>query len=523
MAYSSYQEVGRSELIHDRWAIKMLHEIIVQQAQAQPDAPAILWQQQVISYAELQANITLAIKAIQSHSDCGDRVAILALNNPSYIELLYAIPAAGRICVPLNTRLSVSALAEQLITLEVSLLIGDHDLIEQLRPSMPASVATVPFADYRQWRHACADQPAVKIAEPKPDDTAWLLFTSGTTGKPKAACISHRSLLAGLASANQGRPVLPGDRYLYPFPLFHIAAHNVFHQHQQGAAVALLPSFDAEAVLAVCLQQQITTLSLAPTMMTLLLDSPSYHRNKLASVRVIGYGASAITPRLLSRVLAETDCDLSQGFGMTELSGTIAFLGPEQHRLAATTAPELLQSVGQLVDDVDCRVIDQLGEEVALGEAGEIIVRGAQVISHYWNNPLASAETFKQGWLYTGDIGRFDAQRNLTIVDRKKDIIISGGENIASREVEDVISLMNNVKQVAVVGIPDQKWGERVCAMVERTQDRLSQPSEADVIKQCKKQLASYKSPKQVRFSELPMNANGKIDKQSVRMFFTES
>ena len=499
----------------------LLHDIIFQQAQAQPQAPAIVWQQQAISYAKLQGNIELAVKAIQAQSDCGDRVAILALNNPAYIELLYAIPAAGRICVPLNTRLSVTALVEQLMTLEVSLLIGDHDLIERLRPSLHKHLVTVAFADYRQWRQAGANKPVVTMAAPSIDDTAWLLFTSGTTGKPKAACITHRSLLAGLASANQGRPVLPGDRYLYPFPLFHIAAHNVLHQHQQGAAVALLPGFDAEAVLEICQQQQITTLSLAPTMMTLLLDSPSYHRDKLASVRVIGYGASAITPRLLRRVLAETDCDLSQGFGMTELSGTIAFLGPEQHRLAATTTPKLLQSVGQLVDDVDCRVIDQHGAEVASGEAGEIIVRGPQVISNYWKNPLATAETFKQGWLYTGDIGRFDSQGNLAIVDRKKDIIISGGENIASREVEAVISLLDNVKQVAVVGIADQKWGERVCAMVERVDQQLAEPSKAKVISQCRDQLAGYKSPKLVLFDRLPVNANGKIDKQKVKCVFT--
>ena len=155
--------------------------------------------------------------------------------------------------MPLNTRLSATALAEQLMTLEASLLIGDHDLIERLRPSLHKHLVTVAFADYRQWCQACANKPVVTMVTPSLDDTAWLLFTSGTTGKPKAACITHRSLLAGLASANQGRPVLPGDRYLYPFPLFHIAAHNVLHQHQQGAAVALLPGFDAEAVLEICL------------------------------------------------------------------------------------------------------------------------------------------------------------------------------------------------------------------------------------------------------------------------------
>ena len=171
---------------------------------------------------------------------------------------------------------------------------------------------------------------------------------------------------------------------------------------------------------------------------------------------------------------------------------------------------------------VECYIVDQYGNKVARGGIGEIIVRGEQVISHYWNNPLATAESFKQGWLYTGDIGRFDSKGNLTIVDRKKDIIISGGENIASREVEAVISLMSNVKQVAVVGIADQKWGERVCAMVERVDQQLAEPSKAKVISLCRDQLAAYKSPKQVLFDRLPINANGKIDKQKVKRYFNE-
>tara|TARA_B100000767_G_scaffold258228_1_gene266742 strand:- start:8262 stop:9788 length:1527 start_codon:yes stop_codon:yes gene_type:complete len=501
-----------------------LHDIISQQALAQPRAPAILWQQQVITYAELQYGIESAIRAVSANTKNGDRIAILALNNPEYIECLYAIPAAGRICVPLNTRLSIKALAEQFDELEISLVIGDCDLINQLRPWLADHVQVVFFADYRQWCRLAHDAPvesswaATSISG---DDTAWLLFTSGTTGKAKAAKISHQSLLSALDSANQGRPVLPGDRYLYPFPLFHIAAHNILHQHQQGAAVALLPSFDADSVLALSQQYQITTLSLAPTMMTLLLDSPHYHRDKIASVRVIGYGASAISPRLLTRVLNETDCDLSQGFGMTELSGSIAFLSPEQHRQAATRSPELLQSVGQLVTNVDCKIVDQFGVEVANGEAGEIIVRGPQVISSYWNNPVATADAFKHGWLHTGDIGRLDKRGNLFIVDRKKDIIISGGENIASREVEAAISLLDNVKQVAVVGMADEKWGEQVCALVERTNQLDLQPTESAVILQCRNQLASYKSPKQVVFDCLPINANGKIDKQLVKRFFT--
>lgn len=502
--------------------VEFLHQIISVQAKLLPDRPAVLWQKEKVSFAELQDNIESARKAILLNSNCGDRVAVLGSNNLFYVELLYGIPSFGRICVPLNIRLSTKALINQINELDVKIIIGDSKIIDELKPFLSQNCLKVKFSSYRKWCRSFSREFVIEEPVLNTKDIAWLLFTSGTTGKPKAACITHKSLIAGLASANQGRPVLHDDCYLYPFPLFHIAAHNVLHQHQQGAAVALLPGFDAEAVLEICQQQKITSMSLAPTMMTLILDSPNYHREKLESVRLIGYGASAISPRLLKRVLDEIDCDLSQGYGMTELSGSIAFLGPKQHCLASTTSPELLQSVGQLVTGVECNIVDQYGNEVVRGEIGEIIVRGEQVISKYWNNSLATAESFKQGWLYTGDIGRFDAQGNLVIVDRKKDIIISGGENIASREVEAVISLLDNVKQVAVVGIADQKWGECVCVMVERVDQQLAEPSKAKVISQCRVQLAGYKSPKHVLFDRLPVNANGKIDKQKIKCVFTD-
>ena len=501
--------------------VEFLHQIISVQAKLLPDRPAVLWRNEKISFAELQKNIESARKAILLNSNCGDRIAVLGSNNLFYVELLYGIPSFGRICVPLNIRLSTKALINQINELDVKIIIGDSKIIDELSPLLSQSCLKVKFSSYRKWCRSFSRGFVIEKPVLNTKDIAWLLFTSGTTGKPKAACITHKSLIAGLASANQGRPVLHDDCYLYPFPLFHIASHNVLHQHYKGAAVALLPSFDADEVLLLCEKQKITSMSLAPTMMTLMLDSPNYHRKKLESVRLIGYGASAISPRLLKRVLDEIDCDLSQGYGMTELSGSIAFLGPKQHCSASTTSPELLQSVGQLVTGVECHIVDKDGNEVVSGEIGEIIVRGEQVISQYWNNPLATAESFKQGWLYTGDIGRFDTKGNLVIVDRKKDIIISGGENIASREVEAVISMLDNVNQVAVVGIADQKWGERVCAMVERVDQQLAEPSKAKVISQCRDQLAGYKSPKLVLFDRLPVNANGKIDKQKVKCVFT--
>ena len=236
--------------------MELLHDIITKQSAANPLAPAIYWQDQSISYAELNNNIQLTIKAVLATTSAGDRIGVLALNCPAYIALMYAVPAAGRILVPLNTRLAAEALVQQIKTLDIQLLIGDNQLIASL--SLSAAVTPLNFGEeYNHWL-ALNKNAISKNAPPhykiniNAQSTAWLLFTSGTTGLPKAACLSHQSLFAGLESANFGRPVHKGDRYLYPFPLFHISAHNVLHQHQHGAAVALLPSFNAVDVLTIC-------------------------------------------------------------------------------------------------------------------------------------------------------------------------------------------------------------------------------------------------------------------------------
>lgn len=493
-----------------------LHHIIEQQSQRQALAPAIFWQDKSISYQDLQDNINQCITAIEACTQPGDLVGILALNSPEYIELMYAVPAANRILVPLNTRFSSIALSQQIQSLDIEFLLGDAALVNALK--LDASVHCISLENYQQWidTHQTMESSSEKLN--CTDDCAlpaWLMFTSGTTGQAKAACLTHQSILAGLDSANYGRPVLDKDRYLYPFPLFHIAAHNVLHQHLHGAAVALLPSFDAAAVLEICQTKSITTLSLAPTMIAMLLDHPDFDADKLQSVRTIGYGASAISPTLLNRVLEQTSCGLSQGFGMTELSGTAAFLDAEGHRLAASEKPQLLKSVGKPVPSVELKIIDESKRPVVTGESGEIIIRGAQVINSYWKDPEATNASIIDGWLYTGDIGKFDNEGYLYIVDRKKDIIVSGGENIASREVESVLCQFKDVKQAAVVGLPDSKWGESVFALVEGAEGAKLEGQV--LIDFCKQQLASYKAPKRIVFGPLPLNASGKVDKKAVR------
>ncbi len=317
--------------------------------------------------------------------------------------------------------------------------------------------------DYVTWREK-SHTAALPVSQP--EDPVWILYTSGSTGRPKGAVLSHRSFLAALRSAALARPVNASDKYYYPFPLFHVAAHNVLLQHQYGAAVVLARSFDAADTLKACRELQVTTMSLAPTMIALLLDHPEFKPADLRSVRTIGYGASAMPQTLLQRLLAETDVGLCQSYGMTELSGSVAFLTTEDHRMAAADRPELLNSVGRPLPTARIKLIDDEGHPCPVGAAGEILVQAAQCMERYWNDDAATAQAVVDGWLHTGDIGRFDDEGYLTIVDRKKDMIISGGENIASREIEEVLRRHAAVSDCAVIGLPDAKWGERPCAVL---------------------------------------------------------
>lgn len=257
-------------------------------------------------------------------------------------------------------------------------------------------------------------------------------------------------------------------------------------------------------------------MSLAPTMITMLLDDPGFDLEALATLRRIGYGAAPMPLPLLRRILDETQFELSQSYGMTEVSGASSYLGAEGHRLAATTRPDLLGSAGQPAGSNRIRIVDDDLVAVPTGEVGEIVVAGDQVMVGYWRRPDVTAETVVDGWLRTGDLGRFDAEGNLFVVDRKKDVIVSGGENVSSREVEDAIGTHPSVSASAVVGAPHEKWGEAVTAFVVPAPGASLDADE--LIAHVRARLAGYKSPREVHVvDELPVNANGKIDKKELR------
>ncbi len=493
---------------------RVLHDLPASQAARDPRAVALWWQGEPLDYGRLHDRVQRLAGRLAATGATGDRIAVLAWNCPAYVELIYAASASGRILVPLNARLAPMELIGQLCATDAGLLFGDRDLIQPLlaHDGFPAGTDSIAFqGEYEAW---LAEGPRHALPQVGGESAAWILFTSGTTGKPKGAVLTHQSLLAGLRSAALGRPVQADDRYFYPFPLFHVAAHNVLLQHQFGAAVVLSQRFDAAETLRACRTLGVTTLSLAPTMIAMLLDHPGFDPTDLARVRTIGYGASNMPPDLLRQLLAETDVGLCQSYGMTELSGSIAFLTPADHRLAAESRPELLQSVGKPLRTAQVRLVDESGRNCRTGERGEILVRAEQCMREYWQDSQATGAVIEDGWLHTGDIGRRDTENYLYIVDRKKDMVISGGENVASREVEAVLRRHPAVKDCAVIGMPDPTWGEVVTAVMVMA----VAASDAELDKHCRSCLAGYKTPRRwVRVDSLPANAAGKIDKGLLR------
>lgn len=501
----------------------LLHEIIDFAAAAAPDATALVSGQRRWTFAELRDRVTSMATGIASLTEPGDRVVVISDNLDAVVVALYAVPRAGAIAAFANTRHTASELADLLRATEPTIVLASTAQLDRLAPDLAElrSVASVICIDGAHVAATCT-LGQVPGGRPLPgaidaEDCAWLIHTSGTTGRAKGAMLTHRSLLAAVTNTAIARPMADDDVYLFPFPLFHVAAYNVLHAHLRCRPVVLLARFDAALVLSLVASEQVTTCSLAPTMLSMLLDHPTRAGADLSSLRQISYGASAMPLDLLRRVQRELpDCGLAQGYGMTELSGNAVFLDPDAHRRAAGGDPHLLAAAGRPGPLIALKIADEHGDAVTEGQPGEILVRGDQVCAGYWHAPDATAESRIGPWFRTGDIGRVDAEGFLYIVDRKKDLIISGGENVASREVEDVLSTHHEVAQVAIVGVPDDRWGEVVCAVVVLTADAQAIPD--DLIAWTEGRLAGFKRPRIVQIvEELPLNASAKVDKGLVR------
>lgn len=523
----------------------LLHEIIDFAAGAAPDAPALVYDGVRLTFRDLQDRITALAGRTSAVAGPGDRVVVISENTISMVTALYAVPATGAIATFANTRHTVTEIADLVeATTPRTILISNTmhermgtELADELgrRGASPLIEILEPFATpVGSVRSATSPGPSRYGGHDGPTDQqryvrtpvttgvtdtdcAWLIHTSGTTGRPKGVMLSHRNLVSATLNTAVGRPMAEDDVYLMPFPLFHVAAYNVLHAHLRRRPIILMSGFDAGGALRAIREEGVTNCSLAPTMLTMLLDHPDRRDDDLVGLRQISYGASSMPRDLLLRTTRELpDCGLAQGYGMTELGGNAVFLTPADHRRAASDDPDLLAAAGRPGPLVRVRVVDEHSADVAPGEVGEVLVAGDQVFMGYWMAPDETEQALDDGWLHTGDLGLIDDAGYLHIVDRKKDIIITGGENVSSREVEDLMSTHPAVHSVAVVGTPDDKWGELVTAVVV-PHDGSTDLAE-ELITWTRGRIAGFKRPRRVVFTDaLPLNASGKVDKVALR------
>ncbi|MWA01609.1 AMP-binding protein [Actinomadura sp. LD22] len=505
-----------------------IHDILSCTAGRRADEPALIFEDRTWTFAELDRDARRLASGITRYAAPGDRIAIFTENNPEYILAYYGVPAAGMTLVFLNYRLSSREVALNLSDSSPTVLITEQKYLETARRAMAdvPSVRTLVCLDGADestltWADLLADP--VEPPTGSENEPAWLLYTSGTTGRAKGAVLTHRNVVAAVLSTvmSSEHDHEPGVMMM-PWPLCHIAGYGVLMAHIRGDAAVLLRRYDTVQFLEAVQTHRVKQTTMAPTMMAMMLRHPRFTEFDLSSLKLISYGSAPMPAAVLREAFAAfPNARFKTGFGMTELTGNATVLRPADIEYALASDQSLLTSVGKPQWLTQVRIVDAEGNDTAVNEVGELVVRGDQVCTEYWNRPEATAEANRGGWFHSGDLARRDARGYLYIVDRKKDMILTGGENVYSREVEEVLHQHPAVAAAAVVGQPDEMWGELVVAFVE-PRDGLT-PTEEDVRDFCRGLLAGYKIPRRVLVvPELPRTTSGKTRKPELRKLLTD-
>ncbi len=504
-----------------------------------PDKEGVVFQERRLTFREVADRCNrLANGLLKMGVKKGERVAVLLGNCSEYLELYFSIPKIGGVIVPLNTRFITKELVYVLADCEAETLVLGSSYLESFRamahelPWIKRVVCVGPsppgMAQYESIiREAPPSEPTVEMDE---GETAFLMYTGGTTGKPKGVMLSHRNVMSSnmtfvMTKAQHSRRPLSEAVVLITTPIYHLGAigGTLMPSFYVGARCIIMERFDPVKALELVEKERVTYLPLYPVMFGTVMDIQEERGYDLSSLEVVAYGSAPLSPSTLRRAIKVFGCDFHQGFGQTESSACyITFLGPEDHRLEGPQhLVRRLYSVGREALNAHVRVVDDQDRELPPGEVGEIVVRGPHVMKGYWKMPELTSETLRGGWLHTGDMGRMDEDGYVFLVDRKKDMIISGSYNIFPKEVEDVLAEHPAIQQAAVVGVPDEKWGETVkavCVLKEGTE-----ATEEEIIGFCKERMASFKKPTSVEFvKELPLTSLGKVNKVALREKYWE-
>ena len=482
-----------------------------------PGKAALIDGGRVVTYAQLNNRSNrIANTLVATGIPPGAHVGFLGKNSAAFFEIWLGVNKAGCALAPLNWRSAPPEIADVVNDARVSLIFAGREfteLAERVRQATETRVQVVPEDELEQWlSRGGFEDPAIAV----PDSAIALLgYTSGTTAAPKGVPITHGALMNWFRAAATEPSVDwdSDDIGLMVMPNFHLAGTLVsLPALYHGASLATLPAFEPTAFVFAVAQHRPTVTCLVPTALQMLLDRKSEQAVDFSSLRRILYAGSPIGQHTLQQALDTFDCDFVQFYGTTE-TFIITLLRPKQHRL---DTPDLLKSCGRPMPGVELRIVDPNGRDLPVGEAGEVLVRSPWMFSGYWNNPDASASAIVDGWYHTGDGGIRDQNGNLSLVDRLKDMIVSGGENIYSAEVERALAAHPSVQTVAVVGAPDEKWGERVVAFVVNYPDK---PVDVSALEShCRELIAGYKVPKEIHLMDaLPQTATGKVQKAILR------
>lgn len=501
--------------------VRTLGEFIEYHGRHTPDRRALVHGSRTISFAEYDTvSNRIANGSLASGVEAGERVGFLGLNTPDFYFALIATARTRAAFIPFNWRLSPAELGQLLHDSDARLVFVERALEDLWNAALAASGCAIKAIWFDQadtledqFAHHSAARPDLFISE---EDIAIQLYTSGTTGKPKGVMLSHGGfnrmrLCEHLEPAFQWAD---GDIFINPLPNFHLLSIGIaFQCLYNGVAISIVRQFDPGVVCQTIQRDRPTLLTLTPTMLQMLLDHPQADATDFTSLRLVLYAGSAISLGLIKRAIVRMPGQFMQFYGATEAGGAFSILRPDEHDLKDEAR---LQSCGRPLPLIEFRIVDANGNEVPEGQPGELLARAPAITAGYWKQPEATDKVMQHGWYRTGDVARRDAEGLYYIVDRVKDMIVSGGENVYCAEVENALSTHPEVAQVAVIGVPDPRWGEAVMACVIRTADSLL--AEAELIAHARALLAGYKVPKRVTFMEsFPLVATGKVSKKDLR------
>ncbi len=502
----------------------ILGDLIERNASQFPHKPGYVFADKKLTHLEYSLRCNRLANALTVNLKRQSRVAILAQNRLEYIETFGAGELTGVIIVNLNWRLATPELQRIFEDCEPEVLIFEDRFLEQVAElrARSGSIRYIAIGDNPDWAERYEDvlkgsSDARPTMRAQPTDTAYLIYTSGTTGKPKGVMIGHEGFLSAIQATAFDSRAARDDRMLIVMPLFHVGGKiEQMVWSFAGATIYLHRTFDPGAILASIERDQITCAHLAPAMVHALLDAPEINHVSLGSLREIFYASAPMDVALMRRAIAKMGRIFTQHFGMTECPQGSSLHAHEHILDGSEEATKRLYSAGHAIMNTEIRIVHEDGTDCATGEIGEILIRCAGVMQGYWNNHSLSKSVIRDGWYYTADLGYFDAEKFLFVADRKKDMVISGGENIYPREVEEALLLHPAVLHCAVIGVPDEKWGEAVKAcIVLRAGEAVTSD---DLIEHCRGLIASYKKPKSVDIVDaLPRLFNGKIDKKKLR------